>query len=131
MAEVWPDENGDKVIITPFITTIYKDKSSMELNSKYNIYQPPKSIEALGKTQWETAANTLTEFYHVLRRTVGINSKELDQVGEEFSTSCRFGKSWDYSPLEDRGFFRTKKVMGIEVLFPTEELIKRAFNPRE
>ena len=131
MADKWIDENGDNVIITPFIGKIYEDKLSMELNHKYNMYRPPKSIGALGKTEWETAANSLAEFYHVLRSTVGINAEELDNVGDEFSTSCRFGRSWDYGPLEKRGFLRTKKVMGIEVLFPTEQLIKRAFDARE
>ena len=131
MANIWTDENGKNVIITPFITKIYSDNLSIELDHKYNIYKPPKSIEKLGKTEWETAANSLTELYYLLRKTAGINTEELNTIGTEFSTNCRFGRSWNYASLKEINLLRSKKVKGIEVFFPTEELIKRSFEARK
>ena len=131
MAEKWIDENGKNVFITPFFNKIFTDEESMELDKKYNLYLPPTSISALGKTEYETAADSLNQVYHLLHQTVGIDAEELDKIGDELSTRCLFGRSWDYSALAGSGILRKKKVRGIEVLFPTEDLIKRAFEERK
>ena len=123
----WIDEDGKMLTIVPFLSHIYIDEICKELREKYDFYKKPKHVPGLGKTEYETAANSLIDFYYFLRKPFGIESSQLEKVGEYFNLNCLFGRSWDYEALFSMNLMRKKKVAGIEVLFPKEELIKFSF----
>lgn len=129
--EVWTDEKGGKVQIKNFFPRIYTDDISEELSSRYDIYTAPLPIGKLGKTEYECAANSLARICYATQQVAGLELKDLNLIGDEFRGSLTFGKSWDYSALKGTKLLREKWIKGIEVLFPTEELIKQAFTQRK
>ena len=111
--ERWIDENGKCVEFIPFFRTLYRDEESRKLDSSYDVrscsdYPMPSTM---GQTEYECFARNLLGICKAVGYFIGFEKRELERYdsyeGASFPTS----------------FLRLKKVRGIEVLFPTEELL--------
>lgn len=110
----WTDENGKPVEFIPFFSTLYRDDESRRLDKFYDVSSCPDypMSSTLGKTEHECFARNLLGVCKAVGFFVGFDKDELEKYdsyeGAFFPTS----------------YLRLKKVRGIEVLFPTEELLK-------
>jgi hypothetical protein len=124
----WTDERGKRVTIVPFLRESYSDEISSKLTLEYNIhtcpqYQVPSS---LGETEAELFALRLLCACSALGEFVGFRREELDKLARAYQ------ETGNPSDLLSRGLLRKKLIRGIEVLFPTEELLKtQGVKPKE
>ncbi len=129
--DCWIDESGGRVDIFPGFSNIYRDEISRELDLRYNFSSSPKKIGGLGNAEVEVAADGLMNLCYTFKGVVGVENNELYDLGMNLSSRFLFGQSWDYEGLLSREMLRDKKVKGRRILFPTEKLVKKAFNLRD
>ncbi|MAH46531.1 hypothetical protein CMI37_11935 [Candidatus Pacearchaeota archaeon] len=130
----WIDEEGSPVEIVSFFSHLYSDASCLDFSRRYQLFKPPVLKRGLGKTEIESAAESLLTLYYFVRHCVGVEKETLESIGDANligSVSGPFTKVWEYGVLLDKEFLRLKKVGGIEVIFPTEELVGLGFNLRK
>ncbi len=125
----WIDEKGKEVSIILFFPLLFKDEQTRAINGKYDLYTPPEDIGGLGKTEYESAANSLADLCYAVRSVVGVEYESLEKAGK-FYNDIHFEPAGEYACLVGYKLVRIKEVAGTKVLFPTEELIQRAFKPR-
>lgn len=117
----WIDEDGNLVITqVPYFSVLYADKISKELSKKYDITnervgdQIPSS---LGQTEEECFASDLLKICNMQKEIIGFSKEELKKHEEVHES---IGGTIDFI---DKKYLRIKKVMGTEVVFPTEKLL--------
>jgi len=114
-AKEWFDENGIIVEKTPFFKILYRDEESRKLDSEYDVHSCSSRMvsSTLGDASHECFVAHLLGVCKAVGHFVGFEKDELKAYDSHEKA---------YFPFER--YFRLKKVHGIEVLFPTEELLK-------
>ncbi len=112
--EFWTDENGERVEFIPFFSELYRDDISRGLDSKYILKTCSDYCTFhTGKPQEEHFLGELFRICKTVGYFVGFKKEDLDAYD-----------NFHNAGLPD-SFLRLKKVKGIEVLFLTEETIRR------
>jgi len=122
--EKWIDENGDSVLSAPYFSHLYRDKESQNLAGKYNPHFKIKTLSNEGfhsPHETHSFAENLLKICHAEANFVGFERGELS----EYASLC--GCIGESSNLFHMGFLREKKVKGEKIMFPTEKLVKLAF----
>ena len=111
----WPDEDGNLVKKIPFFGTLYQDEESRKLDSEYDVHSCSSRMvsSTLGDASHECFVAHLLGVCKAVGYFVGFEKTELGRYDSHEKAHFPIGRH-----------FRLKKVHGIEVLFPTEALLK-------
>ena len=124
--EKWVDECGDDVLIVPSPCggKLYRDKICRDLRDKYNPHLI-KPAERMGKSEYEQYADMFCSFSNLIGHFVGLATSSLN-IFENLSAM-----ELDANDLLLGDYLRLKKVAGVDVLMPTEKLVRMCFKEWE
>jgi len=110
-------DNGDEVKIREIpLSRVYTDPESEELSKKYDVHSNIGFVSSsLASTNTESFADDLFRFYSALGCFCGFSRKELEKVDNDKMVAIE-----RVNPV----YIRRRCIEGVEVLFPTEELLK-------
>jgi len=117
----WIDENGNDVFEYTGFSKVYTDDISRSLTYQIdmNTFPDCSLLSSLGKTEFEISAFKILMISKLYRKIVGIERTELENYLASIESSLQYSPGY----FEQNGLLRLKKVRGIQVLFPTEELL--------